>query len=61
MRIVVVLGHGGEAAGVAKTDKSRRAIPLGIERYKDGFFRERDEGFEAHLAVLFIVSKGAGT
>ena len=37
LRIVVVLGHGGEAAGVAKTGKSRRAIPLGIERYKEGF------------------------
>jgi len=37
VEIVVVLGRGGEAAGVAKTDKSRRAIPLGIERYKEGF------------------------
>ena len=35
--IVLVLRRGGEAAGVAKTGKSRRAIPLEIERYKDGF------------------------
>ena len=50
VEIVVVLGRGGEAAGVAKTGKSRRVIPLGIERYKEEGFRERDEGFEAHYS-----------
>ena len=35
--IFLVLGRGREAAGVPKTGKSRRAIPLGIERYREGF------------------------